>query len=206
MLEYAKLFVDLLKAIAWPVALFAIVYMFRAQLRELLPRVRKAGPTGVEIAEQELLKVTRWSGELKRLPVPRTNLVEAAEKALHEDLQKWPDLERVDLLVNRLAVARISAFFERVYGAIFGSQIRGLKALVASDGKVSIADARKFFEEEKLKTPQLAEAKVEFEGWIRYLVNFELVRIENDQVIITDAGRDFTTYLPAVGLNENKLL
>jgi hypothetical protein len=206
MLEYAKLFVDLLKGIAWPVALIVIVYMFRAQLRELLPRVRKAGPTGVEIAEQELLKVTRWSGELKPLPVPRTNLIERVEMVLHEDLQRFPDAERVDLLVNRLAVARLATIFERAYGAIFGSQIRGLKALVASAGQASIADARKFFEEEKLRTPALAETKVEFEGWIKYLVNFELVKIENDHVIIMDAGRDFVTYLHAVGLNENKSL
>jgi hypothetical protein len=53
MIPYLTLAVELVKGIAWPLVIFAIVYLFRRPLKELLPRVRKAGPTGVEIEVQQ---------------------------------------------------------------------------------------------------------------------------------------------------------
>jgi hypothetical protein len=65
MLEYTKLLVDLLKGIALPIALFAIVYLFRAQLRELLPRIRRAGRR-VMLAGRQL---PNWRQRRKQLTI-----------------------------------------------------------------------------------------------------------------------------------------
>ncbi len=58
-----KIFVDLIKAIAWPSAVFALGFMFRSDVRALFPRLKKAGPTGLEFdpARQVLAAVKCYS-------------------------------------------------------------------------------------------------------------------------------------------------
>jgi hypothetical protein len=159
MIPYLTLFVDLVKGIAWPVLVFCVVYMFRQPLKALLPRVRRAGPTGIVLSEVQSELVSKWTGELKQLPgLQRTAAIEIVEKAIHTELDLARADDRIDLLVNRLAQNRLAAIFERVYGAIYGSQIAGLRALVNAGGKVTMAEAVQFFDQLKSKKPDLSEA------------------------------------------------
>jgi hypothetical protein len=202
MIPYLTLLVDLVKGIAWPLLIFGIAYAFRQPLKELLPRVRRAGPTGIEIADQSEL-VRKWTGELRQLPnLQRTTAIETLEKAIHTDLELTREDERTDLLVNRLAQNRLAAIFERVYGAIYGSQIAGLRALVNAGGKVTMSDAVQYFDEAKSKKPELNE--VEFGAWLEFLRVFNLIKIENETISISELGRDFLLYLTAANLNEAK--
>jgi hypothetical protein len=87
MIPYLTLFVDLVKGIAWPVLVFCVVYMFRQPLKALLPRVRRAGPTGIVLSELQSELVSKWTGELKQLPgLQRTAAIEIFEKAIHTEL------------------------------------------------------------------------------------------------------------------------
>src|SRR5260221_10948545 len=71
MIEYVKLAVDLLKGLAWPAAFFGTMFLFRVDVRALLLRLVKAGPTGVEF-DRQLQKVSKpWSGGLNKLPSNR---------------------------------------------------------------------------------------------------------------------------------------
>jgi hypothetical protein len=198
------LFVDFVKGIAWPLVVFAIVYVFRQPMKELLPRVRKAGPTGVEIeVQQTQVQVRKWSDELKEQPgFQRTPTIEAVEKAIHGELANIRDEQRIDLLANRLAVARLSGVFERVYGAIYGTQISGLRALVSAGGTVIRANAVEFFEDQKSKKPEMRN--IEFAPWLEFLRLFQLIKVEGDAISITDLGRDFLLYLSGANLNEAK--
>src|SRR5207237_608 len=132
----------------------------------------------------------------------RTEMISNVEKTIHAELQNYPDAERVDLLVNRLAVARLSSVFERIYGAIFGSQIAALRGLVAQGGKVALSVAVKFYDDAKSRTPVLNA--VEFDAWMAFLKNFELIRVGNDEVSITERGHEFLLYMSASNLAENK--
>jgi hypothetical protein len=204
MLPYLTLAVDLVKAIAWPLMIFGLVYLFRHALQELLPRLRKAGPTGIELEVQQTAVVSKWTGELKQLPgLTRTPPIEALEKTLHAQLEFTRMDERTDLLVNRLAVAQLTSVFERVYGAIFGSQIAGLRALTNAGGSVTNADALKYFSEIKSTKSELM---IEFGAWLEFLRAFGLIKIENEKISITDLGRDFLLYLTTQNLNEAKPL
>jgi hypothetical protein len=202
-IPYLTLFVELVKGTAWPALIFGLVYLFRRPLQELMPRVRRAGPTGIELeVPQQTALISKWTGELKQLPgLTRTLPIENLEKTLHTQLESTRVEERVDLLVNRLAVAQLSSVFERVYGSIFGSQIAGLRALVNAGGAVTNADALRYFNEVKSNKPEL---KVEFGAWLEFLRVFTLVKIENEKISITDGGRDFLLYLTSQNLNENK--
>ena len=112
-----------------------------------------------------------------------------------------------DAFARRISICNFSRFlsiFERIYGVIFGSQIAGLRALVAGGGTVPLVDAVKYFDDWKSKTPGLAP--VEFDQWIGFLKSFDLMRVENDKVSITDVGREFLLYLSSSNLNGMKAL
>ena len=203
-MEYLKLLVDLAKAIAWPSAVFALGYMFRSDVRALFPRLTKAGPTGLEFdPARQLLAVT--SKELKVLPgfPDRTPMITKVETDLHAELDIIDPDKRIDLLVRHLAVARLRKNFEQILRTLFGSQIRALRALSkAEGGRTSRAESIAYFDEVKAKYADFYE-KNTFDEWIRYPVSAGLVEAKNDEVAITDFGREFLIYMNALGLSEN---
>lgn len=203
---------DLLKGIAWPIAIVLIALAFKVEIRALLPRLRKAGPTGVELdpAEQQReapnsTAVTTTSDVIKDLPgISRTPAMEALERGIHAELQKRPEGDRVALAVRALAQSQLETAFERIYQWIFGSQILGLRRLHERT-TVSVEDARQFFEEFRSKDPT-AYGSYGFNEWLGFLINQGLVRRDGDAVTITEIGRDFLQYLFAQRKAENKAL
>jgi hypothetical protein len=203
-MEYLKLLVDLAKAIAWPSAVFALGYMFRSDVRALFPRLTKAGPTGLEFdPARQLLAVT--SKELKVLPgfPDRTPMITKVETDLHAELDIIDPDKRIDVLIRHLAVARLGRNFEQILRTLFGSQIRALRALSeAEGGRISRAESVTYFGEVKVRYADFYE-KNTFDEWIRYPVSAGLIEAKNEQVTITELGREFLTYMNALGLSEN---
>jgi hypothetical protein len=202
-MQWAALLVDLIKGIAWPAAVVAIAYWFRDDLRAKIPSLTKAGPTGIEWQVQQTATTAKtWSGDLKELPgLQRTPLMGSIEKSIHGELELYKPEAHVDLLVRHLAQSRIESVFERIYGGIFGSQIAGLRALAAR-GKVAMADTVQFFDDQKSHKGVLPE--VTFASWFQFLKNFELIKAENDEVELTDIGKDFLLFISNRGLAENR--
>lgn len=65
-MEIAKVVLEFVKALAWPITVAALVWMFRAPIRLMLHRLRKAElPGGVSIDFQEEIQALR--GFLSRL-------------------------------------------------------------------------------------------------------------------------------------------
>ena len=203
-MEYLKLLVDLAKAIAWPSAVFALGYMFRSDVRALFPRLTKAGPSGLEFdPARQLLAVT--SKELKVLPgfPDRTPMITKVETDLHAELDIIDPDKRIDVLIRHLAVARLWRNFEQILRTLFGSQIRALRALSeAEGGRISRAESVTYFGEVKVRYADFYE-KNTFDEWIRYPVSAGLIEAKNEQVTITELGREFLTYMNALGLSEN---
>ncbi|HMJ44397.1 MAG TPA: hypothetical protein VK522_19190 [Pseudolabrys sp.] len=200
----AQLLVDLLKGLAWPAVALILGFLFKTELRSLFPRIIKAGPGGIEL-DREKQRIPRSTGELQELPgLQRTAKMAEIEKSIHQALELYDSNKQVDLLVRHLAQSRLETVFERIYGAIFGSQILGLRALAnTGGGSVSKEEAIKFFDDVKSKYPEFY-GKSTFEDWISFLRSFELVRDNGNSVEITELGRDFLLYLTARGLSENK--
>jgi hypothetical protein len=202
-MEYLKLLVDLAKAIAWPSAVFALGYMFRSDVRALFPRLTKAGPTGLEFdPARQLLAVT--SKELKVLPgfPDRTPMITKVETDLHTELDIIDPDKRIDVLIRHLAVARLGRNFEQMHRTLFGSQIRALRALLEADGgRTSRVESVKYFDQVKAKFADFYE-KNTFDEWIRYPVSVGLIEANNEQVTITELGREFLIYMDALGLSD----
>lgn len=205
-MEYLKLLVDLVKAVAWPVAVFALGYLFRSDVRALFPRLKKAGPSGFEFdpARQMLTVASRELREIPGFP-DRTPMIARVEKELHNDLAIVDSEKQVDVLVRHLAVARLGRVFEQIYRILFGSQIAALMALVnAPDGEIAATEAATYFEGVKAKYPDFYE-KNTFEEWIRYPLNAGLIERTGDRVRITDFGREFVTYVRSTNLPLDKI-
>lgn len=71
-MEIAKVVLEFVKALAWPITVAALVWMFRAPIRLMLHRLRKAElPGGVSIDFQEEIQAAkRLSEQVEAQPVP----------------------------------------------------------------------------------------------------------------------------------------
>lgn len=207
----AAQFVDLIKSLAWPLVTAIVVFYFRGDVRALIGRLHKAGPTGVEFSAvtNQATSASAAGGEktglLKDFPgLGRTDAIASVERLLIDNLEKQNILEKdkVEYLIRHLAETRLVTHFFRLYTYILGSQIDGLRRLNERK-KVSIEEAKEFFEEIKSRNPALYQ-NFSFEQWLRYLANNNLIRVDSSLVEITDAGRDFLLFLTIERLPENK--
>jgi hypothetical protein len=143
----------LVKAIAWPVAIFATAFLFRLEVRALFPRLTKAGPTGLEfdLARQTITTST----ELRELPGPQpTPAIAKVQASIQEELKVVDSDHRMDLLVRHLAVARLAWTFEQMHRILYGSQIRALVALSnVETGKATRAEAENAFHQTRRLFP-----------------------------------------------------
>lgn len=97
-------------------------------------------------------------------------MIATREEELRKDLQAFPQEQHVVVLLRAIARASLVSTFENIYGAIFGSQILGLRRLNAPS-EVSIEDAEEFFgTEAKAKRPE-AYRSVSFDDWLAILIN-----------------------------------
>lgn len=106
--------------------------------------------------------------------------------------------EQISRLVNELAFQRARTYFERVFGAIYGSQIAGLRALKAAGGHSSLKDAIAFFNQQKAESNQIL-SNVSFDDWLRFLTAFSLVKVESETLILTQLGDDFLAWIDSDG-------
>ncbi|MBR0803594.1 hypothetical protein JQ636_08605 [Bradyrhizobium japonicum] len=202
-MEYLKLLVELAKAIAWPSAVFGLGFMFRSDVRELFPRLKKAGPAGLEFdpARQVLAAPSKQLKDLPGFP-ERSPVIAKVETSLHSELELMDPDKRVDLLIRHLAVARLAWNFEQIYRTLFGSQIRALRALHSSGGKTSRAESAAYFDQVKSEFPQFYE-KNTFDEWVRYPISTGLITSTSDEIAITDFGEEFLKYIDEKGLSES---
>lgn len=209
MMPFVLAIVDLLKTIAWPLVVMIVAIYYKTEtIKDLLPRLRKAGPTGVEFdpaAQQKTIAsdIVASSSELKQKNnlLPPTPAISQVESKLADDLKKIDPGDQIALLTRELAVARLIVAFERIYRVLFGSQIYGLRRLNEVQ-KATIADAHALYETFRSQTP--SDYPISFDVWIGFLKNQELVKENNGTVEITDIGRDFLLYITQNRLIESK--
>lgn len=193
-LEWAKVGADLLKAYAWPIAVFAIVYLFRKQIRALLPLTRKAGPGGLEFEPLPQPTDRKQDEGLQTVPPPHAmKTVNVLVGAIKEDLKKIDEKSRETALVASLAQARVEAAFEFIFGVIFQSQINALRELLSKS--ITLTEARKMYETIVVPSNPSLYTTIDFDHWSKFLIGQGLVKVEGDTFHITDAGRDFLLFV-----------
>lgn len=188
-LEWAKVVFDLLKGIAWPVAVFLIVWIFRTQLRERMRDLISAGVTGAvfQAPSQLILK-----SEFKFESHPLQSVVKLQEQ-LKVDFDDFSEDVREAKLLRSLAETRVERVFETIYWNIFASQIAFLRKLLLQP--VTHVDTLEYFAETVQPINKEFYANATAPEWTKFLFVQNLVLSTNDKVEITDLGKDFLIYI-----------
>lgn len=192
-LEWAKVVFDLIKGVAWPLALFMVVWIFRTQLRERIKDLISVGPGGAVLQAPVQPPVERPIAAVSAADHPMKTVQSVLIPRIESELNNLPHDDRYKQLVVALAEARIDRAFEWVFSIIFGSQILALRRL-KDVPSISIGEGEAFFDEAvKPHYPVLAEAG--FERWSAFLIEQKLVKVEGDRISITDLGKDFLLFV-----------
>ena len=193
----------------WPLAVLIVALLYRKSLKDILsslvnqvPRVQKAWGLELSPAERQnaVAEAISATEEFKQLPgVFRTDSVMEMERRFAALLSKVPADEHEARLRAALAATSLQASFERAYGAIFGSQIKALRAINA--GTKQTSDIEHIFASAKAAYPPVYQDYT-FDDWLRYLENFEFITRLDGQIAITSFGREFLGYLAHMGRND----
>jgi len=208
------MWVELAKAMAWPIAVVIVSLIFKPGLRDFLRSftARKIEVEGfgvkarIDAAEQQ--KGAAENPATEKLPQapaldPSPRLaVNIIETRLREELNGFEAGKREPVLVRALAHSRLEAGHEFTYNRIFGSQILALKRL-NEVSRATVDDAREFFKPFAEQFPQLYN-NYGFDAWLGFLLGGAMI-VQNGNVLeISDFGRDFLVYLTERRLSENK--
>ena len=209
-------FTVILKTIlSWPVAAFAIAFLFKKTLPNALYNLfsRRVTLEGFGLkAEVDAQEQQRSGGENpveRKLPTSQAiapsnrKVINDMEAAIKIDLTNTDADKKEAVLIRALAETRLTAGHEFTYNRIFGSQIVFLRQL-NSMSHVTIDQARSFLEPYIVQNP-LIYNNFGFEQWIAFLRNSGLIIKEDKFLRIGDIGRDFLFYLTEMQLFEGKV-
>lgn len=208
-LDYLKIALEFISSIAWPAAVVGVALLFKKDIQDAIPRVEHAGPGGVTLrqAAQESEPPKVQANEQEK-PLDSANFRPEVKKAYDTILAKLDKDRPTDVrghLAYYLAESQLATYFENTYGQIFGSQLRGLRAL-DGQGAVTVEDAESFYKREAAEKYPNEYKNFTFDQWLGFLEKRELVQRKDSRVEITNLGREFMTYMRAKRLSENKSL
>jgi hypothetical protein len=212
--EGLTLFVEFVRAIAWPLAILIIVWRIRPALMTVLQgRHVELQGFGIRAIVRALEQqqntpavespVTKPPVAAQIAPLPDRPALQSLQQTIKGLVAQIPQQDREAALLRGLSIARRVSKHEFVYNRIFGSQIVGLKRL-DEVGSVTTTQAREFFETHAKQFPTLE--KYGFDNWLGFMVNNELVAREGDNFKITVYGHDFLVYLVEARLVESRPL
>jgi hypothetical protein len=149
--ELVKAAAELVKAMAWPIAVVIVALSFKPRLLSALPSLfhRKLELEGLGFkakieqaaAENPATEKLSETPSLDPSPRPAVNIIETL---LRDQLKGIAARKRESVLVRTLAQSCLEGGHEFTYNRIFGSQIAELKRLNEL-GRITVDDAREFF-------------------------------------------------------------
>jgi hypothetical protein len=197
---------ELIKILAWPSVVLVIavifIFAFRGQIATLINRTRKVGKGWLETLEsQPAQPIEEKKGVDEFLRGFDSPMLIEAETLILTDLKERridAPVDREKALVRALAGSSIIQQFERIFGAIWGSQVACLIYVNGRSDGVEVSEIAPVYESAKEKYPTWYENQ-SFERWLGFLKAFNLVLERDSRLFITVAGREFLQYLVASG-------
>ncbi|WP_386625719.1 hypothetical protein [Sulfitobacter geojensis] len=209
-LPYWELLVDLLKGVAWPLALLIVAIWYSKEIRLMLARITK-----VSAAELELDVKQRASATPETLAgedaIKSTDLGELTDPMLKElekrnftdlnALNIQSDTDKIAQLVRALSVQQLFKSFAVAYSNIFGSQISFLRELNARP--IAMAQAANMLDETRKMNPALKD--ITLQDYLSYFRIWRLAEQQGDILHITETGKNFLKFLVDQGLSEDRI-
>ena len=191
----------------------------RVQLRAAFARLTEIGPTGAKFAppEQQIpappsptLGKDETHQDLIEKPISLQAFIGQIKSFISGDLLEpivqriRPDLisiagnqpaDQIEALVYNLASVNVQLGYERLYNAIFGSQLTLLTQANAAGG-VAPTFARQAYEQTKAANPLEYGGAFTFEQRIGFLIGSGLLMTDaSGNYVLTNYGRGFLKYI-----------
>lgn len=191
---------------SWPLVALIIgivaLGLFRKALAQFLGRASQVGVAGVKITakaqEQKTLEAPSQISKADELAAAfQSALITEVETNLRKQVDEFSSdsSEREKMLVKVLAAHQIALDFEKIYRAIFGSQLTMLQSLTASSSVFEDPETyRPYYEQAKSKLPDFYGSYT-FENWLSFLQSQVLITQQNQKIAITVRGKEFLKYL-----------
>lgn len=187
----------------WPVVAlilgFVALLLFKPAIDRKISGIARAGKDGVSFEQPqqggEVKPVLLPFVEIMKLPVSPSEL--EREQAIEKQLQSLGlgnDNEKIAVLTRVLANARVELELNRIAHSIFGSQVTLLVQLVGTSNGMSRQQAEVIFEQAQKSFPDLHNGK-QFDNWFAYLHVSNLATHIDNQIDITQFGKDFLKFL-----------
>jgi hypothetical protein len=206
-----------LKYLRWPLVVVVLLLIFRKQVAGLLDRIRdfKLWGAGAQIGPPEALSaekrqvdaVTRTTANSlsitleSELPNPIRRRMDLIRQELAR-IEFDSDPQKVEFLIKQLAAAQTVARFELVYNLIFGTQIDLLKRLNMG-GPMTWQEAEASYQAALRIFPGFY-ARYPINRYIGFLSGNELLIRDQNQLVISDDGREFLSWMARNGRGEIK--
>lgn len=207
--------VELVKAVAWPVAVVVVAAWFKPTVASFFPTLLRRAfqvevpgffKAKVDAEEQKAVEAPPSAAALdtKAVLAPSPRLaVNTVEGKLRQDIQTVEINSREAILLRALAETRLTSGHEFTYNRIFGSQIAALRQLNLV-GEATFEQARQFFSQYSQRYPEMYGRELAFEDWLSFLVRLGHVEQHGNMLRVTEIGRDFLFYLTDRRLPEDK--
>ena len=198
---------------SWPqlVLILSLIFMlvFRNKIANLIDRIIKIGKDGMAFAEAkqippETLPINFHGNDKNNQSIPPT--IEKNRELIKHNLSRdtHSDHQKIVNLSDELALVYFLLRCERVYANIFGSQIQLLVQLknVSNIGLSTSAIEHHFNGLLKLHPDFFSGTDVN--GYMSFLIQAELVIVNDNFYCITDFGKDFLMSLQKTGHTERR--
>jgi hypothetical protein len=177
-----------------------VIFAFKMQIAALIARTKRLGARGLETFETHPAQPREEKKGVEDFFRGFDNplLLEAEELILQDLKQRHIETPegRERALIRSLASTNIVLHFERVYNAIWASQVSSLRFLNSREDGADSSELVPFYESGKAGYP-VWYANHPFQRWLEFLQVFNLVLCRDGRCHITVAGMEFLKYLVA---------
>jgi hypothetical protein len=197
---------------AWPIAVIVIVLItlggFRKSLSKMVQGIKLRKAPGLEFEQVPQQQIEEAKDDLK---LARANVAQDETelndpvlgpkiRALREDLEtKSKDpATREKLLIQSVAIWQVNHENARIARQIFGSQLEILLLLNSRHDGEALENVRTFYDRAAQNFPETYKS-YSFESYMAFLESSNLVKRDDQRVIITPRARAFLHYMVATG-------
>ena len=227
---FSKYVLEAISGSSWPIAVFAIAWIFRDKIDSLIDRIKQISGLGAaaefspgEKYMQQEEKVNAFAFSTAQSSPGMANLnnnerppnsdpvFDILDNQLRETLeQQFHQNCEIKLAwaIRMRSISEATRMHESNYRLIFGSQIKALKLLNAH-GVSNIGDFKTFYENVRVDPAnEIFHKDRSFEHWGKFLVSINYVKIndgsERHTVEITPLGKQFLQWMVLYEVSEFK--
>ncbi|WP_409417613.1 hypothetical protein [Flavobacterium sp. PS2] len=210
---------EFLSTISWPLVTLIIFLILKRPITNFINNIKKFtyGSTGIEtnlankqIEEDSLAEILGDGQDASNLDKILAKFSDYTLASIDKTIENETQISKVEGLQNKYdriykytKILILIKNVEKIYSAIFGSQIRLLQRLNYSQTETK--SELKLYYDNAVKYNPEGYKNYSYESYLNFLAFSELIKIDEETVSITDSGRDFLRYILEANLAVEKI-